>query len=406
MFRFALLITLAAVCAAHTCAEDSGADPFKLQSELCTAISAGDPKAVAAALDKGAQLDRDCPEQMTPPLHHAVDTGKTEVVALLLDRGADVNQKDNGVSATPIHYAAAKHDPALVKLLAKRGANVNALTDEGLSPLAFVIMDSDDAATAQALLDAGADVSAVDEQGDTLLDTALAKGYKKVAALLESKGGKRGEDPGALSKAPMPTNAPQAQAPQQAPPGTAKRTAEGQLIFKGFYIGMPIEEAARKMLDLGFHPGGTGTSGVPQSMLEADGLAPYKYGGPWRGKEPLEFTKNALNETVLTGQSWIMGVDAERRVSSFVLYGALTNEFFGSGDLSGFEFAQAFTEAYGIPGMEVSPHGTSDFELRLVSNSLLGWLYVDREHGWGVRIDEQKNLVIVRLATRKALKFD
>lgn len=404
MFRHALLSMLVAICATYTRAEESGADPFKLQVDLCAAISAGDAKAVAAILDKGAHLDRDCPEQMSPPLHHAVDTGKIVVVTLLLDRGADVNQKDNGVSATPMHYAADKHDAAMVKLLAKRGGNVNALTDEGLSPLAFVIMDADDAATAQALLDAGADANAVNEQGDTLLDTALAKGHKKVAALLESNGGKRGEDP----DAPSPSTPPAAKAeavPAQSPSG-AKRTDDGQIIFKGFFIGMPVEDAARKMLALGFHPGGSGIVGYPKSALEADGRASYKLGGPWRGTEPLEFAKNILEETILTGHSWTMGVDAEKHVSFFVLYAALTNEFFGSTDLTGIEFAQAFAEAYGIPGMEVSLHGTSDLEYRLTSNAQIGWLYVDREHGWGVRIDEQKNVVIIRLATRKAPKFD
>lgn len=491
----------AALCAALLLASSCNAqktqspDTFQAQVKLCEAITGGNTNAVVAALDAGAKLAQPCPEEMIPPLHQAIEIGKVDIVTLLLDRGADVNQPDNGVSATPLHYAAAKEDSALVALLLKRGAKVSALTDEGLSALAFAVLSHDNAAVAQALIDAGADVNAVDEQGDTLLDTALAMGKTKIAALLESKGAKPGEEPGIPTEdmaSPEPVAA-------VAPP-EGKRTDDGQLVFKGLYLGMSAQDAALTMLQLGLPPGGSSEwredyslpkirneyekeadafhRGKYEALLRQHGVTrptelamkivdratlqqaqrplrnfndldnygpsdmrqflslwetytgeplfskdelfpplkaylaqkfpqgvPYRLGGPWTGTEPLQLKDGDVR--ALRGGGWEMLLDEQDRVRQICLSGACTDALFASGDMGGAEFAQQFVNAYDVPGMQPASERTNELERYFTDRAIrVGWECVDRDNGWGLRIDEFKVVTLVTLTVKGQLKFD
>ena len=368
----------AALCAALLFAlssmaqETQGADTFQAQVKLCEAITGGDANAVAAALDAGAKLAQPCPKEMIPPLHQAIESGKVEIVTLLLDRGADVNQPDNGVSATPLHYAAAKEDPALVALLLKRGAKVDALTDEGVSVLGIAVLRHDNPDVVQALIDAGADVNAVDEQGDTLLDTALAMGKSKIAALLESKGAKPGEEPGIPAEdmeTPEPVTA-------VAPP-EGKRTDDGQLVFKGFYLGMPLPELLARMTAFGFSAGefvGGDMEGYGRKFVESQ--------LPKKG-------------SIGRGFSWSADLDDAERVKRFTLYwGFLADkDVFNCADMDVRQFATAFRDAYAIPSMEPVKRHNWGFE------------YTDPA-GWKVRIDENRMLVLERVPAAAQRAFD
>jgi hypothetical protein len=307
---------------------------------------------------------------MIPPLHQAVESGKVEVAALLLERGADVNQPDNGVSATPLHYAAAKEDPALVALLLKRGADVDTLTDEGLSPLGMAVLSHDNPAVAQALIDAGADVNAVDEQGDSLLDMALAAGHEKVAAALEAKGGKRGEEPG-MSTEVVDTAIPTTPAaPAQS---SGNRTRDGRLLFKGLYIGMPVTEAVQKMKELGLPPEKIKSGSTVPSEAKAE--------GGYVGRQ-------------LIDSMWDIYYDeATGKVKKFRFLGTTVAKMFNASDMDARQFARAFMDAYAIPAME--PVATHNW----------GFEYTDPA-AWKVRIEEDRSLNVEAVPAASQRAFD
>jgi hypothetical protein len=218
----------------------------------------------------------------------------------------------------------------------------------------------------------------------------------------------------ALGQAPAQGSA--AAAPEPAPPSGApasgNRTADGQLLFKGLYLGMPVEEAARRMLGFGLTPGDDGRHGYPSSMLEEspDGRVPHEVGGPWRGTEPLRIRPDANGVPTLlrdTANPWTMQLDAENRVQRLSLSGGATSVLFGSADMSGPEFAKAFLDAYGIPELQAVPVKRGELEQYFMESLFrMGWEYVDREHGWGIRIEEDKTVTITRLARTAETKFD
>lgn len=410
MYRFVTCVSLIAVTSLYAHADAPANDPAKAQTELCSAITAGDAKGVASALDKGARLDRDCPEQMLPPLLHAVEAGKVEIVSLLLDRGADVNQKDSGVSATPMHYAVANHNAAMVKLLAKRGGNPNALTDEGLSPLAFVLMDAEDDATAQALLEAGADANAVNEQGDTLLDTALAKGYKKVAALLESKGGKRGEDPGAVASMKQNAKSPTVPATEDQQVGRGKpehvaspvpmaagnRTQQGRLVFKGLYLGMPLRDAVERFRGLGFAPDEFPDQAIGKKLEERiivradDGSLVVR-----------------RRSTFLNG--WMLKADANGNVTRIVIAEKAVNKLFDAENAADQEFFTGFVKGYGLE-KDLHPVEVKVWsEVRVpelgAPESCGAIEYIDPS-GWYITLNDFRDIDYGLTDSRPRVKFD
>lgn len=373
-------------------------DSFKLQTELCVAIGAGDAKAVAAALDHGAKLDRDCPEQMTAPILHAVDTGNVAVVTLLLDRGANVNQEDNGVGATPMHYAAVKKDAAMVALLAKRGAKVNELTTDGLSPLVLAVWEGDETAVVQALIDAGADVNAADEQGDTILDVAHAKGHKQVAALLESKGAKRGEEPAVRPSATAPESMTTPTAPQAAST-SGKRTADGKLIFKGLYLGMPILDSIAVFQNVGLPPETDKDVIATGPNADARGIGVQKDG-----------VLVARGQSVIGMDIWIVRAHPNGRVKQILMRSDVVEMLFAidKGTLRS-EFAGGFLDAYGLrEGVQVVPIKTAS-EVRLPSEGpevCEALQFTDTIHGWFLTMNDFTDIVYAELATKPGAKFD
>lgn len=371
-------------------------EPFKIQTDLCAAITAGDAKAVAAALDKGAHLDRDCPEQMTAPILHAVDTGNTAVVALLLDRGANVNQEDSGVAASPMHYAAQNKDAAMVALLAKRGGKVNALTTEGLSPLALAVSEADDTAVVQALIDAHADVNAADGQGDTILDVAVAKGHKQVAKLLEAKGAKRGEG----APAPPTVSAP-APMPRAASGGAAssKRTPDGKLIFKGIHLGMPLTDAIEVFRKLGVPPKTDKDFIVLGPQADARGIAKQEDG-----------TLVARAQLVSGLNAWIVRAHPDGRVKQILLRSDVVLKLFAVAPntlLS--EFGTGFFDAYGLSdGAQLVPMKTaSEVRTKLEGPEVCQAMqFTDAAHGWFLTMNDFADVNYAEPDTKPAVKFD
>src|SRR5215211_7783002 len=90
-----LAAVFALALAAPAPAKDSPRD------QLWAAVRNGDPKAVRAALDAGADVNAKN-EIGVSALWIAASKGKLEVIDLLLDRGADVNARDGIWYQTPL----------------------------------------------------------------------------------------------------------------------------------------------------------------------------------------------------------------------------------------------------------------------------------------------------------------
>jgi outer membrane protein assembly factor BamB len=132
------------VVAAAACGLAAADPKTELRDALWAAVRAGDAKAVAAALDTGADVNAKN-EIGVSALWIAASKGKTEVIELLLTRGADPNARDGIWYQTPLSQSLARVEN--VKLLLKAGAKdidaaVIASTGSARLPTLRVLLDS------------------------------------------------------------------------------------------------------------------------------------------------------------------------------------------------------------------------------------------------------------------------
>jgi hypothetical protein len=96
----------------------------ELNDQMFEAVRKGDAKAVAALLDKGADVNARFRYGATA-LFKAAERGHVEVVKLLLDRGVDATVKDTFYNATAMTWAMdGKHYEVVKLLLAKMPGEV------------------------------------------------------------------------------------------------------------------------------------------------------------------------------------------------------------------------------------------------------------------------------------------
>jgi len=185
------------------------------------------------------------------------------------------------------------------------------------------------------------------------------------------------------------------------------QTADGQLIFKGLYLGMPVEEAAIVMLNNGLPPGGGSDS-------------PYEKGGPWDGNTPLQLSEKGEDGSSFLRRSgcaiapdvsmyswWIMKIDANGTVIEFTLMADAVNVLFNTGDMSADDFAQMFIDAYGIPELAATAKQTNEMEQYFSDKFVkLGWEYIDRDYGWGVTISDTKILKVFQITRANETQFN
>src|SRR5262249_55947755 len=110
-----LLASSLVFVAASACAADEKRDA------LWAAVRAGDVKAVAAVLDKGADVNAKNEIGVTA-LWIASGKDKLDVIQLLVKRGADVNARDGIWYQTPLSASVGGKQLAAAELLIKTGA--------------------------------------------------------------------------------------------------------------------------------------------------------------------------------------------------------------------------------------------------------------------------------------------
>jgi cytochrome c len=158
-------------------------------ANLHDAAKKGDPAAIAAGLDAGADVNKVI--SGATPLYFAAIRGHLEAAKLLIARGADVNIKTN--SGTALMAASARGAADLVIVLLASGADPNAelKTETAL----HIAAERGCLDCVMALVKAGANVNAQLVSGNgpvttvrTPLHLATRNGHNDVAAYLKSNG--------------------------------------------------------------------------------------------------------------------------------------------------------------------------------------------------------------------------
>jgi outer membrane protein assembly factor BamB len=183
-------------------AQASAGDPNR--DALWSAVRAGDPKAVQAALDRGAEVNAQN-EMGVSALWIAASKGQLDVIELLVQRGADVNARDGIWYMTPLSMSVSAKRLDVARFLIKSGAkDVDAalFTAANAGNADMVAMILEHGKVSQDALDAGlyAATTAKHEKVQDLLTQAGAKAllpasepdrqaWAKLAGTYESDGG-------------------------------------------------------------------------------------------------------------------------------------------------------------------------------------------------------------------------
>ncbi len=115
----------------------------------------------------------------------AVTAGDTARVKELLSKGADVNERNpHGMPA--LVAASYNGNAELVKLLVEKGANINATTRKGITPL-MAAVEARNKKLVKFLLDHGADANMKEESGLNAYQLASKKNQHELMNLLKDK---------------------------------------------------------------------------------------------------------------------------------------------------------------------------------------------------------------------------
>jgi len=156
--------------------------PPALASSLGDLVKNGDVAAVAAALDKGVDVNE---IDGVTALYIACEAGNVELAELLIKHGADVALPVSW-QRTPLYAANKGGHAGIVKLLLDNGADPNQVA-KAQTPL-HVAAENGCLQCVIHLVEAGADVNALTSNGSPPIHLAKTGGHEDVAAYLRSHG--------------------------------------------------------------------------------------------------------------------------------------------------------------------------------------------------------------------------
>jgi len=176
-----------------------GADIHAKDNEFWMTPLFNAPKEIFKLLiSKGADVNARSKKGLTP-LAWSAYGDDLDRIKLLISKGADVNAVDEYLK-TPLHIASNWNKIEIAKLLISKGANVNARDRSGWTPLHWASFEGGPEVV-ELLITKGAEKNAKTTQpwslfpaGSTPLDISEKAKHYDMAALLRSKGCKRGKD--------------------------------------------------------------------------------------------------------------------------------------------------------------------------------------------------------------------
>jgi len=157
----------------------------------------GNPRAIAACIDRGADIEGVNENTGLTALHQAVYNSQYETLKLLIDEGADVNARERDVrdskgsltmmrhNNTALHQAATYTSPEMTQILIAGEADVNARSSGGFTPL-MVAAERGKTEVVEELIIASADITAMVE-GKTALEMAKRMGFEETAHVISIK---------------------------------------------------------------------------------------------------------------------------------------------------------------------------------------------------------------------------
>ncbi|XP_047499030.1 ankyrin-1-like [Penaeus chinensis] len=154
----------------------------RMDKLLIVAVRRNDAAEVQAALDEGADLSLQGPEDGGTLLHLASQGSSGHVLQMLLSRGASVDAWTSQ-GFTPLMIAAQRGATDALVHLRDHRANPKLSTPDGTTALHLAVQSQNSSAVT-ALLDAGVDINATKVDGSTPLHIAAASGALKMAHLL------------------------------------------------------------------------------------------------------------------------------------------------------------------------------------------------------------------------------
>ena len=169
-------------------APDAWVDPSSInaltksgETPLIAAISSGDEEMVRLVLQRGADVEARCVEEISP-LMHAVNHGYEVIAEELLRKDAQADETTSGW--TPLHRATDMVDVRMVKLLLANDADIEARSPKEFLPKRSTL----DRMKSGELDDSDDGASSTKEQGWTALLRAASKGDEVMVRLLLDKG--------------------------------------------------------------------------------------------------------------------------------------------------------------------------------------------------------------------------
>jgi hypothetical protein len=165
----------------------------ELQVDLAQAAASGNVSKIEKLVKKGADVNAQGRDGMTPLFWALIKQNKKGFQALL-EQGADPNvitTRENGEKASILHFAAIMDDSDYLRLMLEHGANANVVdADTGETPIYEAIANFRKS-NIDLLIAHGANLNFKDRTGQTpVMDAASLKQYDVVYAMI-----KAGADP-------------------------------------------------------------------------------------------------------------------------------------------------------------------------------------------------------------------
>ena len=140
------------------------------------------PYMVKFLLNRGADVDQESDEGMTPLIMASLSPSRIKIIRLLLAAGADVNKVD-AVGNTALSHACENGCVESARLLLDAGADTDTQDIYGQTPL-YYACSRGHTETARIIINAGADPDAVCVGGNTALIIACIKRHTDTAEML------------------------------------------------------------------------------------------------------------------------------------------------------------------------------------------------------------------------------